>query len=174
MLVFYPLVYQSSGLLGNTANQAGQPLSHTLHLSELEKDTHSSKEDPTQAKTSGLRSKAWSRFLLPWPVPSTQTRHSCPVNNCHICRWWTCGQISVTQVSVAETGMKQGLGVPRCLSWLSVQLLVLAQVTISRFMSSRPMSGSALTVQSLLGILSHSLSTAPCSCSPSLPPSLCK
>lgn len=37
-------VYQSFGLLGNTANQAGQPLSHTLHLSELEKDTHSSKK----------------------------------------------------------------------------------------------------------------------------------
>ena len=39
-----------------------------------------------------------------------------------------------------------------------VKLLTSAQVMISRFMSSSPESGSVLTVQSLLGILSLSLS----------------
>ena len=51
-------------------------------------------------------------------------------------------------------------GVPRWLSQSSVRLLVSAQVTISRVVSLSPTSGSALTVQYLLGILS-------------LPPSLC-
>lgn len=40
-LVFYSLVYQSSGVLGDTVNQAGLPLSYTPHLFEPEKDTHS-------------------------------------------------------------------------------------------------------------------------------------
>ena len=41
------------------------------------------------------------------------------------------------------------------------QLVISAQVMISRFVSSRPKLGSALTVQSLLGILSLSLSLYP-------------
>ena len=62
------------------------------------------------------------------------------------------------------------LGEPGWLSRLSVQLLISAQVTISRFVGSSPVSGSALTVRSLLGILSLSLSLfAP----PSLALSLC-
>ena len=54
------------------------------------------------------------------------------------------------------------IGVPGWLSWLSFQLLVLAQVMISRFMSSSPASGSVLTVQSCLGFfLSFSLCPSP-------------
>ena len=41
---------------------------------------------------------------------------------------------------------------------LSVQLLILAQVMISRLVSLSPALGSALTAWSLLGILSPSLS----------------
>ena len=47
---------------------------------------------------------------------------------------------------------------PGWLSRLSVQLLVLDQVVISRVMSSSPASGSVLTVWSPLGILSLPLS----------------
>ena len=47
------------------------------------------------------------------------------------------------------------------LSRLSAWLLTLAQVVISRFVSSSPELGSALTVQSLFGILSPSLSAPP-------------
>ena len=43
-------------------------------------------------------------------------------------------------------------------SWLSVQLLILAPVKISWFVSSSPALGSTLAMQSLLGILSPSLS----------------
>ena len=42
---------------------------------------------------------------------------------------------------------------PRWLSWLSVPLLISAQVLISRFVSSSPMSSSALRAWSLLGLL---------------------
>ena len=49
------------------------------------------------------------------------------------------------------------LGTPGWLNLLSVQLLILAQVMISQFVSSSPASGSVLTVRSLLGILSPSL-----------------
>ena len=53
------------------------------------------------------------------------------------------------------------LGVPGWLRWVSIRLLISAQVTISWFVSSSPMSGSALTVWSLLRILSPPLSTPP-------------
>ena len=43
----------------------------------------------------------------------------------------------------------------------SVKRPTSAQVMIPRFMSSSPMSGSVLTVWSLLGVLSLSLSTLP-------------
>ena len=43
---------------------------------------------------------------------------------------------------------------PGCFSWLSVWLLILAQVMISQFVESSSESGSALRVRSLLGILS--------------------
>ena len=43
------------------------------------------------------------------------------------------------------------------LSRLSLQPLILAQVTLSRFVSSSPVSGSVLTMQNLLGIISLSL-----------------
>ena len=46
------------------------------------------------------------------------------------------------------------LGVHGWLSQLSIWLLILAQVMISRFVSLSPALGSALTVQSLFGILS--------------------
>ena len=44
------------------------------------------------------------------------------------------------------------MGAPRWLSQLSVQLLVLAQVMISQFMSLSPVSGSVLMACSLLGM----------------------
>ena len=47
-------------------------------------------------------------------------------------------------------------GAPGWLSWLSFQFLILAQVTISWFVSLSPMSGSVLTAQSLVGFLSLS------------------
>ena len=60
-------------------------------------------------------------------------------------------------------------GAPGWLSWLGVQLLVLAQVMISQFVSSSPASGSVLMAQSLLGILSLPLSfLLPYSCSLSI------
>ena len=40
---------------------------------------------------------------------------------------------------------------------LGIQLLILAQVAISKFVELSPISGSALIAQSLLGILSPSL-----------------
>ena len=62
---------------------------------------------------------------------------------------------------------------PGWLSWLSVRLLILAQVMISRFVSLSPRLGSALTVWNLLGILSLSLSLSlPLPCSLMLSPSL--
>ena len=54
--------------------------------------------------------------------------------------------------------MMMTLGVPKWFSWLSVPLLISAQVMISRFVDSSPVSGSALTAWSLLGILSPPLS----------------
>ena len=50
---------------------------------------------------------------------------------------------------------------PGWLRWLSIQLLISAQVMISWFMSSSPASGCALTVRSLLEILSLPLSLCP-------------
>ena len=52
-------------------------------------------------------------------------------------------------------------GAPGWLSRLSVQLLVLAQVMILRFVSSRPTWGCVLIAWSLLVILSPSLSAPP-------------
>ena len=45
------------------------------------------------------------------------------------------------------------LGSPRWLSWLSVRLLILAQIMISQFVSSSPTLVFVLIAQSLLGIL---------------------
>ena len=53
---------------------------------------------------------------------------------------------------------KKKTGVPGWLSQLSVRLLILAQVMISRFVGWSPVSVSVLTAQSLLGSLSLSLS----------------
>ena len=53
---------------------------------------------------------------------------------------------------------------PGWLHWLSVWLLISAQVMTSQFMNSSPASSSVLTVQSLHEILSLSL------CSPPPPP----
>ena len=49
-------------------------------------------------------------------------------------------------------------GAPGWLNWLSVHLLISAQVMISKFVSSSPASGSVLAVWSLLKSLSLSLS----------------
>ena len=66
-----------------------------------------------------------------------------------------------------------GTGVPGCLSWLNVRLLVSAQIVIPRFVSSSPTSGFVLVAQSLLEIFSLSL-PLPCSLSLSLFLSLSK
>ena len=50
---------------------------------------------------------------------------------------------------------------PGWLSWLSVWLLISAQVMILWFLGSNPMSGSVLTAWSLLGILSLPLCSSP-------------
>ena len=63
-------------------------------------------------------------------------------------------------VSLAK-GLSLFYVAPGWLSWFSIQLMVSAQVMVSWFMSSSPTSGSVLTVCSLLGILSPSLSAAP-------------
>ena len=52
-------------------------------------------------------------------------------------------------------------GAPGWLSQLRIQLLILTQVMISRFMGSIPTSGSVLTVGSLLRILSLFFSLCP-------------
>ena len=52
-------------------------------------------------------------------------------------------------------------GEPWVAHWLSDQLLVSAQVMISQFVGSSPASGCAVTVRSLLRILSPSLSFCP-------------
>ena len=50
--------------------------------------------------------------------------------------------------------------VPGWPSWVSIQLLISAQIMISQFVSSSPTLGSVLTVPNLLGILSaHPLLT---------------
>ena len=48
-------------------------------------------------------------------------------------------------------------GAPEWCSQLSIQLLISAHVTVSRFVDLSPAWGSMLTVQSLLGTLSFSL-----------------
>ena len=58
---------------------------------------------------------------------------------------------------------KLGPGMPGWLSRLSIQLLVSAQVMLSQFVRLSPKSGSVLTAQSLLGILSFSLCLSLCS-----------
>ena len=57
--------------------------------------------------------------------------------------------------------LKSKRGAPRCLSWLSVHLLISAQVMIPLFVTSSPSWGSALRAWSLLGILSSSFSAPP-------------
>ena len=54
-----------------------------------------------------------------------------------------------------------GTGAPEWLSWLSIWLLVAAQVMVSQFVGLSPTLGSVLAVWSLLGILSPSLSAPP-------------
>ena len=51
-------------------------------------------------------------------------------------------------------------GAPGCLSWLNLQLLISAQIMISQLVRLSPTMGSALTAQSLLGILSLFLCTS--------------
>ena len=45
------------------------------------------------------------------------------------------------------------IGAPGWLSWFSIRLLILARVMISQFVGLSPMSGSVLSMWSLLGIL---------------------
>ena len=63
-----------------------------------------------------------------------------------------------TQVSLKSMFQITIVVLPGWLSWLNVWLLILAQVMILRFMRVSCTLGPALTVQSLLGILSFPLS----------------
>ena len=96
-----------------------------------------------------LRSEPWTVFLslsVPWQT-----------FGCLRC-------VPGTELGAEAPGARNPIslnGAPGWLSRLSVQLLVLAQVVISWFVSSNPTSGSVLTVRSLLGILSPSLSLCP-------------
>ena len=63
------------------------------------------------------------------------------------------GPVSITPVFLLFKN-NDIVGVPGWFSWLSIGLLVSAQVMMSQLVSSSPVSGSVLTVQSLLGILS--------------------
>ena len=71
-----------------------------------------------------------------------------------------------------------GTGPPEWPRQLSVTIMVLAQVMISRFVGLSPKPGSVLTARSLLGILSPFLSAPPhflpCVCSFSLKINKCK
>ena len=71
--------------------------------------------------------------------------------------------LSGSQLLHLENGgeIKIVFRVPGWLSRLGVQLLVLVQVMISRFVSSSPTPGTVLTARSLLGILSLLLSCPP-------------
>ena len=61
-----------------------------------------------------------------------------------------------------ERGLEEKVErVPGWLIQLGIQVLISAQVRISWFVGSSPVLGSALTVQSLLGILSLSLWPSP-------------
>ena len=65
-------------------------------------------------------------------------------------------------VIISSVSLKMScIGVPGRVSPLSAQLLISAQVTISRFVGRGPRAGPALTARSLLGILSRSLSLCP-------------
>ena len=69
-------------------------------------------------------------------------------------------------ISICQQLKINKIGALGWLSQLSIQLLIL--VMISRFISSSPTLGSALTAQSLLGILSLSLSLSSPTCAISL------
>ena len=58
--------------------------------------------------------------------------------------------------------LRKIVGASGWLSWLSVQLLVSAQVMIIKFMRLSPALGSVLAARSLLGILSLPLSVSLC------------
>ena len=70
---------------------------------------------------------------------------------------WTVGS---RHVIITTVGLRIEME-PGWLSMLSTQLLISAQVMISRLLGSNPTSGSVLTAQSLLGILFLSLSLSP-------------
>ena len=86
-------------------------------------------------------------------IPSIRPRWSCSRTQGRLQ-----GHPGRTRPPVLE-GRSQGA--PRWLSPLSVQLLISAQIIISQFASLSPVSGSALMVRSLLGILSPSLCPSP-------------
>ena len=68
------------------------------------------------------------------------------------------GGLGVLCGRIQKPVLNSFLGAPGGLGRVSVRLLISAQVTISRFVGSSPVLGSARTVWSLLGILSLSLS----------------
>ena len=71
------------------------------------------------------------------------------------------GALSFLEAMAKSVSKWNIVGAPGWLSWLSVQLLVLAQVLISQLVRLSPALGSALTVQSLLVVLCLPLCHSP-------------
>ena len=79
--------------------------------------------------------------VTPWAAPKCHQVLLCPCPSPH-------------RLLNSFVSLKHIFGVPGWFSWLSIRLLVLAQVMISRFVGSNPTSGSVLIMRSLLGIFS--------------------
>ena len=96
------------------------------------------------------------KLLLPLPVfPSSQLQWVSRMNVCYLSSSPHPQRCKICPIKETE---EKGLGTPGWLSWLSIRLLISAQVMISWLLRSSPVWGSALTLQSLLGILSLPLS----------------
>ena len=95
----------------------------------------------------------WMDEQMYEPINVSQTSHRSWFRKLSLPQGWIC---SGRWVSAGEQ-TRMVRGAPGWLRRLSVQLLILAQVMISRFVRSSPRSGSVLPGQSVLRVLSLSL-----------------
>ena len=119
------------------------------------------KEEYGVACLCGGRAQYWVHMPYLWTLVISQllTIWGC---ECRITRFQTFEKRNWNPIffSFMKYPAFKNVGYPRVPGWLSqlsVLLLTLAQVMILQFMSSSPISGSVLVVQSLVGILSPSL-----------------